>query len=81
MHGIKRVLVFCTLTTVLPSMLILIPLYLRHSFYANVAYAVTESDILEVNDGISTIFCSVRTMLHLIFKLVYFYIFFLHVLY
>lgn len=67
MHGIKRVLVFCTLTTVLPSMLILIPLYLRHSFYANVAYAVTESDILEVNDGISTIFCSVRTTLHLIF--------------
>lgn len=62
MHGIKRVLVFCTLTTVLPSMLILIPLYLRHSFYANVAYAVTESDILEVNDGISTIFCSEHTL-------------------
>lgn len=62
MHGIKRVLVFCTLTTVLPLMLILIPLYLRHSFYANVAYAVTESDILEVNDGVSTIFCSAHTL-------------------
>lgn len=62
MHGIKRVLVFCTLTTVLPSMLILIPLYLRHSFYANVAYAVTESDILEINDGVSTIFCSEHTL-------------------
>lgn len=60
MHGIRRVLVFCTLTTILPTMLLVIPLYLRHSFYADVAYAVTESDILEVNNGISTIFCSVR---------------------
>lgn len=31
---------------------------MRHSFYANVAYAVTESDILEVTDGVSTVFCS-----------------------
>ncbi|XP_066596287.1 uncharacterized protein [Prorops nasuta] len=62
MHGIKRVLVFCTLTTVLPTVLFIIPLYLRHSFYADVAYAVTESDILEINDGISTLFCSEHTL-------------------
>lgn len=60
MHGVKRILVFCTLITILPTILITIPLYLRHIFYADVAYAVTESDIMEINDGISTIFCSVR---------------------
>ncbi|XP_012145888.1 uncharacterized protein LOC105663156 [Megachile rotundata] len=58
MHGIKRIVVFCTLTTVLPILLLITPLYLRHNFYANVAYAVTDSDILEITDGISTVFCS-----------------------
>lgn len=58
MHGIKRIVVFCTLTTILPILLLVTPLYLRHNFYANVAYAVTDSDILEITDGISTIFCS-----------------------
>lgn len=62
MHGIKRLLVFCTLTTILPILLLVIPLYLRHNFYANVAYAVTDSDILEITDGISTIFCSAHTL-------------------
>ncbi|XP_012274596.1 uncharacterized protein LOC105696593 [Orussus abietinus] len=62
MHGIKRVVIFCILTTVLPMLLLAIPLYLRHSLYADVAYAVTESDILEVQDGISTIFCSKHTL-------------------
>lgn len=61
MHGIKRILVFCLLTTILPILFLITPLYLRHNFYANVAYAVTDSDILEITDGISTIFCSVRT--------------------
>lgn len=60
MHGIRRVLVFCILVAVLPITLIAIPLYLRHIIYADVAYAVTESDIMEINDGISTIFCSVN---------------------
>ncbi|KOC69172.1 hypothetical protein WH47_07623 [Habropoda laboriosa] len=62
MHGIKRILVFCTLTTILPIILLITPLYLRHNFYANVAYAVTDSDILEITDGISTIFCSAHTL-------------------
>lgn len=61
MHGIRRVIVFCTLTTVLPTMLLVVPLYLRHSIYADVQFAVTESDIVEITDGISPIFCSVRT--------------------
>ncbi|CAL7941908.1 unnamed protein product [Xylocopa violacea] len=62
MHGIKRILVFCTLTTILPIIFLVTPLYLRHNFYANVAYAVTDSDILEISDGISTIFCSKHTL-------------------
>lgn len=62
MHGIKRILVFCTLTIILPILLIATPLYLRHNFYADVAYAVMNSDILEITDGISTIFCSVNTL-------------------
>ncbi|XP_011335463.1 uncharacterized protein LOC105278226 isoform X1 [Ooceraea biroi] len=62
MHGVKRVLVFCTVISIVPSALIIIPLYLRHIFYADVAYAVTESDIMEINDGISTIFCSGHTL-------------------
>ncbi|XP_068985722.1 uncharacterized protein [Bombus flavifrons] len=62
MHGIKRILVFCTLTTILPILLLVTPLYLRYNFYANVAYAVMDSDILEITDGISTIFCSAHTL-------------------
>lgn len=60
MHGIEKVFVFCILVAVLPITFIVIPLYLRHISYADVVYAVTESDIMEINDGISTIFCSVR---------------------
>jgi len=63
MQGVKRIIVFFILTTVLPSALIIIPLYLRHIFYADVAYAATESDIMEINDGISTIFCEVKAYL------------------
>ena len=60
MHGIRRVVTFCILTTVLPTVLLVVPLYLRHSIYADVQFAVTESDIVEITDGISPIFCSVR---------------------
>ncbi|XP_031829831.1 uncharacterized protein LOC116425808 [Nomia melanderi] len=62
MQGIRRILVFCVLTTILPIILLVIPLYLRHNFYANVAYTVTESGILEITDGVSTIFCSEHTI-------------------
>lgn len=59
MHGIRRVIIFCILTTVLPTLLLILPLYLRHVVYADVTYAVTESDIIEIKDGVSSIFCSV----------------------
>ncbi|KYN21606.1 Activating signal cointegrator 1 complex subunit 1 [Trachymyrmex cornetzi] len=62
MDVVRRLIILCMLTAVLPFLLIIIPLYLRHIFYADVAYAVTESDIIEINDGISTIFCSEHTL-------------------
>lgn len=75
MNGARRVIVFCTMTAVLPIILLIMPLYLRHSLYADVVYAVTESDILEISDGVSTIFCSVRISFkfHLEKSIFYFY--------
>lgn len=57
MHGAKRVLAFCILTALLPTTLIILPLYLRHTVFADVTYRIAESDILEIRDGISSIFC------------------------
>ncbi|GLG95897.1 Uncharacterized protein GBIM_02764 [Gryllus bimaculatus] len=57
MHGARRVVTFCLLTAVLPTVLLVIPLYLRHSMYADVIYSVAESDVLEAVEGISTVFC------------------------
>jgi hypothetical protein len=59
MHGARRVITFCIMTAVLPTVLLVIPLYLRHHVYADVIYAVAESDVLEIADGISTVFCQV----------------------
>lgn len=59
MHGAKRVVAFCLLIGVLPAVLLIIPLYLRHSVYADVSVAVAESDVLRMVDGISTVFCQV----------------------
>lgn len=57
MHGARRVATFCILTAVLPTLLIIIPLYLRHSLFADVTYNVAESDVIEIREGISSIFC------------------------
>lgn len=57
MHGARRVATFCILTAVLPTLLIIIPLYLRHSLFADVIYQVAESDVFEIREGISSIFC------------------------
>lgn len=57
MHGIRRVLTFCLLTTVLPSILIIIPLYLRNVKYADVMYIVSDSDVIQIHQGQSSIFC------------------------
>lgn len=57
MHGFKRIFVFCLVTTFLPAVLIILPLWLRHSKFADVHYKVAESDILEIRHGISSVFC------------------------
>ncbi|XP_055901898.1 uncharacterized protein LOC129938392 isoform X2 [Eupeodes corollae] len=62
MHGVKRVIVFCILIVILPTILIIIPLYLRKSVFADVKYPVAESDIIEIRDGISSIFCQKHTL-------------------
>ncbi|CRK86525.1 CLUMA_CG000196, isoform A [Clunio marinus] len=57
MRGVKRVVAFCCLTVILPAILIICPLYLKHQVFKDLIYAVAESDILEITEGISTIFC------------------------
>lgn len=62
MHGIKRVIIFCIMTTILPTILIITPLYLRHIVFADVPYAMAESDVVEIKNGISSIFCSAHSL-------------------
>ncbi|KAH8403029.1 hypothetical protein KR222_003405 [Zaprionus bogoriensis] len=62
MHGIKRVLVFCIMIVILPATLIILPLYLRKTIFSDVIYPVAESDIIEIRDGISSIFCAKHTL-------------------
>lgn len=57
MHGARRVITFCLLTIVLPTILIIIPLYLRNISFADVLYQVAESDVFEIREGISSVFC------------------------
>jgi len=59
MNGARRVVVFCLLTAVLPTILIIIPLYLRNNVFSDVSFTAYESDVLELGDDISTIFCQV----------------------
>lgn len=62
MQGVKRVVVFCILIVILPSALIIIPLYLRRTAFADVIYPVAESDIIEIRDGISSLFCQQHSL-------------------
>ncbi|XP_018562651.1 uncharacterized protein LOC108904538 isoform X1 [Anoplophora glabripennis] len=62
MHGVKRVIVFCLMTTILPTILIIIPLYLRHSVFADVTHPVAESDVVPIEDGLSTVFCEALSL-------------------
>lgn len=57
MHGVKKVVFFCLMVAILPSVLIITPLYLRHYVFANVTYPVAETDVLAIQDGVSSIFC------------------------
>ena len=59
MHEPRHVITFCLLTAVLPTVLLVIPLYLRHNVYADVIYVFAESDVLEIADCMSTVFCRV----------------------
>ncbi|KAF2884272.1 hypothetical protein ILUMI_21893 [Ignelater luminosus] len=62
MRGAKRVVIFCIMTTVLPTILIIIPLYLRHIVFADVTYTVAETDVVEITQGISSVFCSAQSL-------------------
>uniref|UniRef100_A0A8D9AT85 E3 ubiquitin-protein ligase APD1-4 middle domain-containing protein n=1 Tax=Cacopsylla melanoneura TaxID=428564 RepID=A0A8D9AT85_9HEMI len=62
MHGARRVIVFCCLTAILPTAILIIPLYLRHKVYMDIRVPVAESDILEVKEGVSSIFCEAHTL-------------------
>lgn len=53
---------FCFMTTILPTTLIIIPLYLRHSVFADVTYVLTESDVLAIEDGLSPVFCQSHSL-------------------
>lgn len=57
MHGVKRVMFFFLMIAVLPTILIITPLYLRHYVFGNVTYPVAETDVMAIQDGVSSIFC------------------------
>uniref|UniRef100_A0A336M1Q3 CSON007457 protein n=1 Tax=Culicoides sonorensis TaxID=179676 RepID=A0A336M1Q3_CULSO len=57
MAGVRRVITFCLLTFIVPAIFVILPLYLRHIVYAPRNLALAESDIVEVKQGINSIFC------------------------
>lgn len=62
MHGSRRVITFCLLTTVLPTILIVLPLYLRNIKYADVMYKISDSDVIQIHKGQSSIFCQKHSL-------------------
>ncbi|XP_047544176.1 uncharacterized protein LOC125076189 isoform X1 [Vanessa atalanta] len=62
MHGTQRVIIFCLLTTVLPAILIISPLYLRNIKYADVMYRISDSDVIQIHKGQSSIFCQKHSL-------------------
>ncbi|XP_049869959.1 uncharacterized protein LOC126369518 isoform X2 [Pectinophora gossypiella] len=62
MHGSRRVITFCLLTTVLPSILIVLPLYLRNIKYADVMYQISDSDVIQIHKGQSSVFCEKHSL-------------------
>lgn len=61
-NGAKRVVLFCLLMAILPTVLIILPLYLRHVMFADVIYPVSESDVVEIHQGLSTVFCQSHSL-------------------
>lgn len=62
MHGSRRVILFCFLTTILPTMLIVLPLYLRNISYADVMYKIADSDVIQIHKGQSSVFCEKHSL-------------------
>lgn len=62
MHGVTRVVIFCSMTIILPSILIIIPLYLKHQVFADKRYSLFESDVVAISEGMSSIFCQSHTL-------------------
>ncbi|KAM3964605.1 uncharacterized protein ACR2FA_000992 [Aphomia sociella] len=62
MHGSRRVITFCLLTAVLPTILIVLPLYLRNMKYADVMYKISDSDVIQIHKGQSSIFCEKHSL-------------------
>ncbi|XP_065218290.1 uncharacterized protein LOC135844027 isoform X2 [Planococcus citri] len=62
MYGAARVVVFILGIVVIPCTLLITPLYIRHKIFNDVIFAVTESDVLEIKEGISSIFCQGQTI-------------------
>lgn len=62
MHGSRRVITFCLLTTVLPTILIVLPLYLRNVRYADVMYKISDSDVIQIHKGQSSVFCEKHSL-------------------
>jgi hypothetical protein len=68
MRGARRVVAFCLLTAAIPMMLIIIPLYLRNSVFAERHFSMLESDVLPLDEGLSNIFCQVKMIFECISK-------------
>jgi Domain of unknown function (DUF4792) len=62
MHGVKKVILFCIMIVIIPASLIILPLYLKHKVFHDITYSVAESDIMEIRDGVSSIFCERHTL-------------------
>lgn len=62
MHGTQRVIIFCLLTTIIPTILIVSPLYLRNIKYADVMYQISDSDVIQIHKGQSSIFCEKHSL-------------------
>lgn len=62
MRGSRRVITFCLLTTIVPTILIVLPLYLRNIKYADVLYKISDSDVIQIHKGQSSIFCAKHSL-------------------
>ncbi|KAF4519020.1 hypothetical protein B566_EDAN009783 [Ephemera danica] len=62
MRGARRVITFCLLTACLPVLLLILPLYLRNTTFAERHFSLLKHDVIPLSDGISSIFCQRHTL-------------------